>query len=140
MLGTQKVAHASSTGPLERRRGCRFPLPLSCRLYPVSLEKAEFAGKVINISRSGILMALDSPVPSGVLRAEEAVRVVVDLPRHPLFAPRCLNCFATVVRVVAPMTQTQVAVEIKRIRVSDQNVKGNSTSDWCSAPIQSPIQ
>lgn len=140
MSGTQKVAHAPSTAPLERRRGRRFPLPLSCRLYPVTLEKAEFAGTVINISRSGILMALDSPGASGVLRAEEAVRVVVDLPRHPLFAPRCLDCLARVVRIVVPLTQTQVAVEIKRIRVSDQNVRGNSTGDWFSAPIQGPIQ
>jgi hypothetical protein len=33
-----------------------------------------------------------------------------------------------------------VAVEIKRIRVSGQNVRGNSTSDWFSAPIRGPIQ
>ena len=140
MLGIQKVAHASSTALLERRSGYRFPLPLSCRLYPVSSEKSEFAGTVINISRSGILIALDSPVASGALGAGEAVRVVVDLPRNPLFAPRCLDCLATVVRVGVPMTQTQVAVAIKRIRVSDQDVKGNSTRDWLSAPIQGPIQ
>ena len=109
-------------------------------MRPVSKEKVAFAGAVINISRSGILVGLDSAQISGLLRPDEVVRVVVDLPRHPLFAPRCLDCLATVVRVVVPMTQTQVAVEIKRIRVSDQNVRGNSTSDWFSAPIRGLIQ
>ena len=85
-------------------------------------------------------MALDSPVVSGVLRPEDVVRVVVDLPRHPLFSPRCLDCLATVVRIVVPKTQTQVAVEIGQIRVTDQNVKGISTSDWFSAPIEGLIQ
>jgi hypothetical protein len=104
------------------------------------MEKAEFAGSVINISRSGILMALDSAETLGVLKPDAEVRVVVDLPRHPLFSPRCLECTATVVRMAVAKTQTQVAVEIGQIRVTDQNTKGTSISDWCGAHIEGLIQ
>jgi len=105
MPDTQKSGHVFSDGSIERRHGRRFNLRLSCRLCPVSMEKVEFAGTVVNISRSGILMALDSTEITRVLRPDEAVRVVVDLPRHPLYSPRCLECTATVVRIVAAKTQ-----------------------------------
>ena len=92
MTATQKnAAYVCSTGVIERRRGRRFPLRLTCRLCPVSMEKPEFAGTVINISRSGILMALDSPEILRVLRPQAVVRIAVDLPRHPLFSPRYLE-------------------------------------------------
>jgi len=115
-------------------------LKLSCRLCLVAMEEAEFSGTVINISRSGILMALDSVEISGVLRPDAAVRVTVDLPRHPLFSPRFLECTARVVRIVVVKTQTQVAVEIGQIRVTDQNAKCTSMADWASAPMQGFIQ
>jgi len=134
------AAHACSTGAIERRRGRRFPLRLSCRLCPVSMEKAEFAGTVIDISRSGILIALGSAEISGVPRPDDAVRVVVDLPRHRLFSPRCLECIATVVRLVVLKTQIQVAVEIRRTRVTDQNPREASAHDWFSAPVGGMIQ
>ena len=104
------------------------------------MAMAEFAGSVINISRSGILMALDSAETLGVLKPDAEVRVVVDLPRHPLFSPRCLECTATVVRMAVARTQTQVAVEIGQIRVTDQNLKETPISDWCGAHIGGLIQ
>ena len=88
------------------------------------MEKVEFAGTVVNISRSGILMGLDFGGISRVLRLDAVVRVVVDLPRHPLFSPRCLECTATVVRIVVAKTQTEVAVEIGQVQVTDQSTKG----------------
>ncbi len=140
MPETQKSGQVSSTGSVERRRGRRFSLRLSCRLCPMSMEKVEFAGTGVNISRSGILLALDSVEIARVLRPDEAVRVVVDLPRHPLYSPRCLECTATVVRIVAAKTQTQVAVEIEQIQITDENTKGTSTRDEFPAPIEGLIQ
>ena len=125
---------------LEHRRGRRFGLRLSCRVCPVSTERVEFTGTVINISRSGILVGLDAAQISKVLRPDDVVRVVVDLPRHPLFSPRCLECTATVVRIVAAEAQTQVAFEFGRMQVKDQNTKAISTRDWLSAPIEGLIQ
>jgi len=125
---------------IERQRGRRFSLRLSCRVCPVSTERVEFAGTVINISRSGILVRLDSGQISRVLRPDDAVRVVVDLPRHPLFSPRCLECAATVVRIVDGKAQTQVAFEIGQMRVKDQSTRAILTRDWLSAPIEGLIQ
>jgi hypothetical protein len=125
---------------IERRRGRRFSLRLSCSVCPVSAERVEFAGTVINISGSGILAGLDAAQIARVLGPDEVVRVVVDLPRHPLFSPRCLECTATVVRIVTEAAQIQVAVEIGRMRVKDQRTKAISTRDWLSAPVEGLIQ
>jgi len=106
----------------------------------LSKDRAEFAGTIINISRSGILVGLDSAQISRVLRFDAVVRVEVDLPRNPSFPPRCMECAATVVRVVAGEAETQVAFEIGRMRVKDQDPKAIPTSDWLGASIQGPIQ
>ena len=113
---------------------------LRCRVCPASTENVAFAGTVVNISRSGILMELDSAQIPEVLRPHDDVHVVVDLPRHPSFSPRCLECTATVVRIFAAKAQTAVAVEIGQIRVTEQNTKGASTSDSQSAPIEGLTQ
>jgi hypothetical protein len=102
--------------------------------------RVEFAGTVINISRSGILVGLVSAQISGLLRLDDVVRVVVDLPRHPLFSPRCLECTATVVRIVAAKAQTQVAFAVGQMQVRDQSTRAVLTRDWLSAPIEGLIQ
>jgi hypothetical protein len=142
-----ELTHAGRAGlqevletPLERRRGLRFNLRLSCRVFPVSTEGIEFPGTVINISRSGILVGLDSAQIATLLKPQSLVRVAVDLPRHPAFSPRFFECTATVVRIVAAEAQTQVALEIGRIRVNERNAKATSTADWLSAPIEGLIQ
>ena len=137
--GLQEILEREETS-VDRRRGRRFSLRLSCRVCPLSTERVEFAGTVMNISRSGILVGLDSAQIARVLRPDDVVRVVVDLPRHPLFSPRCLDCTATVVRIVAAEAQTQVAFEFGRMQVKDQNTKAISTRDWLSAPIEGLIQ
>jgi hypothetical protein len=124
----------------ERRRERRFSLELSCRVCLASTERVEFAGTVINISRSGVLVGVDSAQISGLLRPDGAVRVVIDLPRHPSFSPRCLECIATVVRIVAAKAQTQVAFEVGQMQVKVQNTEVFSTPDWLSAPIEGLIQ
>jgi hypothetical protein len=103
-------------------------------------DRAEFAGTIINISRCGILVGLDSAQISRVLRPDAVVRVEVDLPRNPSFPARCMECAATVVRVVAAEAETQVAFEVGRMRVKDQAPKAILTSDWLSATIRGPVQ
>ena len=139
MSGLQEILERKEAS-IDWRRGRRFSVRLSCRVCPASTGRVEFAGTVINISRSGILVRLDSAQISGVLRFDDVVRVVVDLPRHPLFSPRCLECSATVVRIVAAKAQTQVAFEIGQMQVKDQNAKAISTRDWLSVPIEGLIQ
>ena len=109
-LGTSVDFHG------ERRRGRRFNLALSCRVCPVSTENVEIAGTVINISRSGILVGIDSAEISTLVEPDAIVRVVIDLPRHPLYSPRCLECITRVVRIVTAKAQTQVAFEIEQIQ------------------------
>ena len=127
-------------GSIERRRRPRFSTRLSCRVSPASKERAAFSGTVIDISRSGVLVVLNSAQISRVLRPDGVVRVVIDLPRHPSFSPRFLECAATVVRIVAAGAQTEVAFEIGRMQVKAQNAQATSTRDWLSAPIDGLIQ
>ena len=137
--GFQEILESGEVS-IERRRGRRFTLRLNCQVCPASTSRLEFAGTVIDISRSGILVGLDAVQISGVLRPDDVVRVVVDLPRHPLFSQRCLECTATVVRIVAAEPLTQVAFEFGRVLVKDQNANTISTRDWLSAPIEGLIQ
>jgi hypothetical protein len=51
-----------------------------------------------------------------------------------------LECTARVVRIVVAKTQTQLAVEIGQMRVTDQNTGGISPQDWLSAPFEDLIQ
>ena len=140
MLGTQRSEQVLSLGFIERRHAPRFRLRLSCRLCLISLEKEEFAGTLINISRSGILVTLASAGLSRLPRPDEQVRLTVDLPRHPLFSPRCLECAARVVRVVAAQDKTHVAVEIGRMWVTSQSASTTSSGSWSGSPPSDLIQ
>ena len=74
--GFQEVLERKEAS-IEPRRGRRFSLRLNCRVCPVSTERVEFAGSVINISRSGILVGLDAAQISRVLSPDDVVRVVI---------------------------------------------------------------
>jgi len=124
----------------ERRSGRRFSLQLSCRVCPLSQRSAELAGSVINISRSGMLVGLDSPRVPWILRPEAVVRVVLDLPRNPMYSPRCWECTARVVRIVPAGAQTQVAFRIGHMQAKDKNMNAISTSDWLRSPLEGLIQ
>ncbi|HSW51349.1 MAG TPA: hypothetical protein VLH09_14285, partial [Bryobacteraceae bacterium] len=93
-----------------------------------------------NISRSGILMEFDSAGIPAHLKAGDPVRAAIDLPRHPLFSARCLECAATVVRLDAAPLRTQVAVSIGRICVREKGHRAASRRGWSRAPIVGPVQ
>jgi hypothetical protein len=76
--GFQEVLERKEAS-IERRRGHRFSLRLNSRVCPVSTERVEFAGSVINISRPGILVGLDPAQIFRVLRPDYVVRVVVEI-------------------------------------------------------------
>jgi len=124
----------------ERRSGRRYSLQLSCRVCPLSQASAELAGFVINISRSGMLVGLDSRRVPWILRPKAVVRVVLDLPRNPLYSPRCWECTARVVRIVPAGAQTQVAFTVGRMQAKEKNTNAISTSDWLRSPIEGLIQ
>ncbi len=133
-------ASAGSPGAIGQRCGRPFALRLSCRLYPVWMRTAQVPGTVVNISLSALFIEIDSAKFPEVLRREAPVRVVVDLPRHPSFSPRCLECTGAVVRLVAAEAQIHVAVQIERIQVTEQRADEPSGGDWpghlpeCSGP------
>ncbi len=138
MLGTQQTAHISSISSIQRPRERRSSLRLGCCVRPVSADNVALPGTVMHISRSGVLVALDAAPLSWTPRPYDMVRVVVDLPRHPLFSPRCLECFARVVRIDDAEAQTQVAFEITRMHVTDQRTKVDLAT-W-RAPAEGSVQ
>ncbi len=140
MPGTQKSEQLHSTGSIEWRSTRHFSLRLSCRVCPVSTEQAELAGTVVNISRTEILVALDSEQIPYVLRPDDVVRVEVDLPRHPLFPQKCLECIVRVVRIVVAKAQIKVASQIWQMRVKDRTAKDVLPRDWFSTPSEGLIQ
>jgi hypothetical protein len=132
---------------LERREvstepwsGRRLGLGLNCRICPDSTESVELAGTVIDINRSEILVGLESAEVPEVLRPDAAARVVVDLPRHPQFSPRYLECTVIVVRIVATKAQTQVAFEIEQMQIREQDTRARSTRDCLGAGIDGFFQ
>ena len=118
MGGPQEIPKREAPA-VERRHGRRFGMWLSCRLCPVSREKVEFVGTVIDISRSGVLVSLDSAEVSRALGLDDVVRVLIELPQPASSALRCLECTAKVVRIIAAKPQTQVACAIWRMQVTD---------------------
>ena len=140
MTATRNGAHAASTASMEQPHPRGPGLGLSCRLFPTSMGSVELAGTVVDISRSGILIALGSEQVSGAPEPDAVVRVVVDLPQHPWFSPRCLECIGSVSEVLPLEAQVEVAVQIRQMRVTDQGTEGISSHDWLSAPSEEPIQ
>lgn len=140
MPGTQRSVCQSLDFPNERRRGRRFNLRLNCRVRPVSMENTEFAGTVINMSRSGILVGFDLVEVSLLLKSHDSVRIVIDPPRHPLFSPRCLECSATLIRTCSSKAQVHIAFEIGQIQVRGPTKNTISMPDWLSGPFRGLIQ
>jgi hypothetical protein len=83
---------------------------------------------------------IDEFLKDDIREQDKRLAWAADLPRHRLFSPRCLECIATVVRIVAAKPQSQAAFEIGQTQVKDQNTKAISTLDWLSAPIEGLIQ
>ncbi len=125
---------------MEQRHGQRFNLRLTCRVCRASPGEEALAGKVVNISRSGILLEFDSASVPAHMEVSDPVCVVIDLPRHTTFSPRCLECAATVVRLAAAPLRTQIAVSVGKMRVREKEATPASRRDWPRHPMAGFVQ
>ena len=80
-------------------------------------------GTTLDVGRSGALvMFRGQPASAGRLQVGERARLVLELPRHTDFSPRCLECKAKVARIdMAGQDRFSVGYKIQRMRVCDRD-------------------
>ncbi len=76
-----------------------------------------------DVSRSGARVSFrGQPDPAGLMQPGERARLMLDLPRHPNFLPRCLECKAKIVRIdIAGTDRFSVSFKIQRMRVCNRD-------------------
>lgn len=110
------------TTDVERRRGKRYLLRLSCRVTSPDERFKEIAGTTSDISRTGVRVVFKDATTFPKLHLGESVCVLIDLPQSPYFSPRQLECTGKVVRIGENSPGgTWVACEIIRTRVREIN-------------------
>jgi hypothetical protein len=58
------------------------------------------------------------PASAGRMQVGQRARLMLELPRHTNFSPKCLECKATVVRIdIAGQDRFSVSFKIQRMRV-----------------------
>jgi hypothetical protein len=111
----------SLTSAMERRRGVRFEIQLSCRFKRRGTYEMLDA-MTINVGRLGALVItggssyLDSqaiPQPGDPIQLE----VALPLPVHGSFGQRCLACEALAVRATTEEGRCIVALQFERIEI-----------------------
>ena len=64
------------------------------------------------------------PSSHGRMQVGQRARLMLELPRHPNFPPRCLECKATVARIdVAGQDRFSVGYKIQRMRVCKRDAR-----------------
>ncbi|HSW49852.1 MAG TPA: PilZ domain-containing protein [Bryobacteraceae bacterium] len=94
------------------RRGVRYDVRLQCQVFSPTRVFEELTGVTQNMSRSGLLLALEQTESTARLpEVGQAARIVLELPRS---APerRCVECLGRVVRVDRDLPS--VAFEFRR--------------------------
>jgi hypothetical protein len=78
-----------------------------------------------DVGRSGALvMFRGQPDLVGRMQVGQRARLMLELPRHPNFPPRCLECKATVVRIdIAGKDRFSVGYKIQRMRVCKRDAR-----------------
>ncbi len=110
--------HSAQADPLalaqEVRCAVRFPLTLPLSL---STDEAEFAGRSIDVSSTGILFELDRHLPVGL-----PVRFALRMPRkvHGTSRDVLVHCVGRVVRCSLDQTQYLAAATIDEYRLAEQ--------------------
>ncbi len=62
------------------------------------------------------------PASAGRMQVGQRARLMLELPRHPNFSPRCLECKAKIVRIdIAGKDRFSVSFKIQRMRVCDRD-------------------
>ena len=134
MLGKNLVLSLNEDSVLERRRGQRFPLRLTCRVTFPWKKSRELLGTTADISRSGLKVVFEKAEASEELPGiGEPACIVIDLPHSSHISPRCLECLSVMVRTeVLKPEGLAAAFEIRRVRVCDR-------SGQTSQPVDSPL-
>ena len=107
----------------ELRRGLRYEVQLPCQVFSPAKSFATFSGVTQNMSRSGLLLALEQAEPASHLpEVGQAVRIVLELPRT-VPERRCVECLGRVVRI--DRDSPSVAFEFRRYMFTgEQSVLG----------------
>lgn len=121
-LGTQSLVGVAA-GVTDRRRRRRFEMRLACRVLSPEMRFDALIGITHDVGRSGALvMFRGEPASAGRMQVGERARLVLELPRHTNFPPRCLECKAKVVRIdVVGEDRFSVGYRIQRMRVCDRD-------------------
>ena len=81
----------------------------------MSEPRARIVGHTLNMSRRGILVALDTPkLPSKVTEVGEGVRVAVRVPAQSSAKTCWVDCVGLVVRVEEKEGVPRIALDLKR--------------------------
>jgi hypothetical protein len=84
---------------MDRRRATRLDVERTCRVAATALPTGGITGVTANVSRSGMLVKFPDKNSAGPLpKVGEPARIVLDLPENANYAPRALECVASVVR------------------------------------------
>ncbi len=98
----------------EHRRGTRYEVQLPCRVSLTGSIFREFSALTVNMSRSGVLLALQQAAPQMPLpQIGQAARIVLELP-HLTSERRCVECHGRVVRVPVGGDGPRLAFEFRR--------------------------
>jgi hypothetical protein len=104
---------------MERRRGVRFEIQLTCRLKRGGGYETVDA-TTLNLGRLGALVATGS---SGYMDSQaipqpgDTVNLEVLLPAHQQFGQRCLACDAVTVRATTENGHSLIALQFQRVEI-----------------------
>ena len=111
----------------ELRRGLRYEVQLPCQVFSPAKSFATFSGVTQNMSRSGLLLALEQAEPASHLpEVGQAVRIVLELPRT-VPERRCVECLGRVVRIDRDFPS--IAFELRRYQFTGDQSEAGQPSD-----------
>ena len=102
---------------MERRRGVRFEIQLTCRLKRGgALEMVD--ATTLNLGRLGALVASNSNhYAASIPQPGDSVDLEVLLPVHRQFGQRCLACEAVAVRSTQDGERWLIALQFERVEI-----------------------
>ena len=102
---------------MERRRGVRFDVQLSCRLKRGGAFQMVDA-TTLNLGRLGALVATPcSAYNDAIPQPGDVVNLEVLLPAHRQFGQRCLACEAVAVRATSDGDRCLIALRFERVEI-----------------------
>ncbi len=98
----------------DQRRAIRYEVQLPCRVYSPGSVFRDLSGLTVNMSRSGLLLAVNpADPPTHLPQVGQAARIVLDLP-HLASKQHSVECHGRVVRVPEQDRGLRLAFEFRR--------------------------